>query len=86
MARELMAITGLSAQELVHLARSAFGAASACLSAARAAQLGIFLSDRITGDALRLCLIGGPPPSAYICVQLYIRLRIGIHIHTNTCM
>jgi len=45
MARELMAITGLSAQELVHLARSAFGAAagtaSAIASAERAAAMGI---------------------------------------------
>jgi len=69
MARELMVITGLSAQALVHLARSAFGAvggtALACLSAASAAVLGIFLSDGITGDGMGLCLIGRTSPSAY---------------------
>jgi len=62
MARELMAITGLSAQELVRLARSAFGTvggtASAAVSSGRAAALGIFCSDRTTGDGLGLCLIG----------------------------
>jgi len=62
MARELMAITGLSAQELVRLARSAFGTvggtASAAVSSGRAAALGIFFSDRTTGDGLGLCLIG----------------------------
>jgi len=45
MARELMAITGLSAQELVHLARTAFasagGTASAIARAERAAVTGI---------------------------------------------
>jgi len=60
-----VAITGLTAQELAHLARSAFGAvggaASACLSAARAADLGIFLTDGITGDGMGLCLIGNWP-------------------------
>jgi len=62
MARELMAITGLSAQELVHLARSAFGAgggtASATASAARAAAMGVFCNDGVTGDGLGLDLIG----------------------------
>ena len=61
-ARELMAITGLSAQELVRLARSAFGTvggtASAAVSSVRAAALGIFCRDGITGDGLGLCLIG----------------------------
>jgi len=63
MARELMAITGLTAQALVHLARSAFGTASACLSAASAASLGIFLTDSVTGDGMGLCLIGKSSPS-----------------------
>jgi len=57
-ARELMALTGLSAQELVHLARSAFGTASAAASSVRAAALGIFCNDGITGDGLGLLLIG----------------------------
>jgi len=69
MARELMAITGLSAKELVHLARSAFGAvggraggrASATVSAARAAAMGIFCPDGVTGDGMGLLLIGKCP-------------------------
>ena len=62
MARELMAITGLSAQELVILARSAFavvgGTASAAASAERAAAMGIFCNDGVTGDGMGLNLIG----------------------------
>jgi len=65
MARELMAITGLTALQLVALARSAFGtaggAASATWSTARAAVMGIFSKDNTTGDGLGLCLIGNPP-------------------------
>jgi len=76
MARELMAITGLTAQALVHLARSAFGAvggaASACLSAASAASLGIFLSDGVTGDVRGLNLLGNRPPTP-----------VNVHTHTQ---
>ena len=65
MIRELMAITGLSAQELVRIARSAFGAiggtASAAASAARAATMGIFCSDGVTGDGMGFCLMGNWP-------------------------
>jgi len=57
-----MAITGLSARELVHLARSAFGAvggaASATINAERAAAMGIFCSDGVTGDGMGLRMIG----------------------------
>jgi len=67
MARELMAITGLSAQELVHLARSAFGAVSATGSSERAAALGIFCNDGSTGDAMSLTFIGNCLP----CVEPY---------------
>jgi len=66
-ARELMAITGLTAQELVTLARSAFGAASAAVSDARAAAMGIFCRDDITGDGLGLLLIGNSPPFVEQC-------------------
>ena len=66
MARELMAITGLTAQALVHLARSAFGSASACLNAASAASLGIFMRDGVTGDGRGLCFLGDPPPPQLI--------------------
>jgi len=66
MARELMAITGLSARELVRLVRSAFGAdggaaggaASATINAERAAAMGIFCSDGVTGDGMGLRMIG----------------------------
>ena len=65
MARELMAITGLTAQEFVDLAHSAFGVASAIVGAtgkaARAAAMGIFGADGSTGDGFGLCLIGNPP-------------------------
>jgi len=61
MARELMVITGLTAQQLVTLARSAFGAASATVRSARAAVMGIFCADGSTGDGVGLCLIGNPP-------------------------
>jgi len=57
-ALELMAITGLTAEELVNLARSAFGAASATVSAARAAALHVFCSDGITGDGRGVDLVG----------------------------
>jgi len=66
-----MAITGLTAQELVHLARSAFGAAfgaaSATVSAARAAAMGIFCRDGQTGDGMALRLIGNFPPFVEQC-------------------
>jgi len=75
MARELMAITGLTARALVDLARSAFaavgGTASACLSAASAVSLGIFLTDGVTGDGRGLCLIG-KSSLAYTFARLYI--------------
>jgi len=62
MARELMAITGLTAQELVHLACSAFGSASATVNDARTAAMGIFCNDDTTGDGMGLKLIGNCPP------------------------
>jgi len=59
---ELMAITGLSAQELVRLARSAFvaagGEATKIVSTQRAVALGIFSNDG-TGDGIGLAVIGG---------------------------
>ena len=66
LARELMAITGLSAQELVRLARSAFGGAgataggtaSATVTRERAAALSMFCNDGSTGDAMALTFIG----------------------------
>ena len=69
MIRELMAITGLSAQELVRIARSAFGAlggavggpASVAVMAARAAAMGIFLNDGVTGDGRGMKLVGKFP-------------------------
>jgi len=61
MAIELMAITGLTAQQFVTLARSAFGAVSATVSTARAVAMGIFCADGSTGDGFGLCLIGNPP-------------------------
>ena len=79
MARELMAITGLSAQELVRLARSAFGTAggavSATVSAERAAVLGIFCHDRTTGDGMGLCLIGNCPLLVYRCMVDCMRCK-----------
>ena len=63
--RELMAITGLTAQELVNLARSAFGAArgavSAANSAATAVRPHVFCSDGITGDGFGVDLVGMYP-------------------------
>ena len=56
-----MAITGLTVQELVTLARSAFGSANLMVSNARAATMGIFGADGSTGDGLGLRLIGNPP-------------------------
>ena len=69
-ARELMVITGLSAQELVDLARSAFssvagtigGAASTTVTSERAAALGIVCLDGSTGDAMALTFIGNCLP------------------------
>ena len=75
MARELMAITGLTAQELVHLARSAFAAASATVSAERAAAMGIFCRDGQTGDGMGLALIGNCPPFVEQCEAGCMRCR-----------
>ena len=75
MARELMAMTGLTAQELVHLARSAFGTASAPVSAARAAAMGIFCPDGTTGDGMGLKLIGNCPPFVEQCIADGMRFR-----------
>ena len=61
MAIELMAITGLTAQQFVTLAHSGFGAASATVSTARVAAIGIFCANGSTGDGFGLCLIGNPP-------------------------
>jgi len=72
MARELMAITGLTARELVALARSAFGTASAVVAgtvmAARAVTQGIFCKDNTTGDGFGLAMIGNPPSFVYLCM------------------
>jgi len=64
MARELMAITGFTAQELVHLARSAFGTASAASSAATALRMRVFLNNGITPDGLGIDLAGMYPHTA----------------------
>jgi len=69
MIREMMAITGLSAQELVRIARSAFGAlfgalggtASAAVSDSRAAAMGIFRNDGVTGNGMGMKLLGKFP-------------------------
>ena len=53
-----MVITGLTAQELVDLARAAFGSASATVSAERAAALGVYCQDVKTGDGLGVDLVG----------------------------
>ena len=71
MARELMAITGLTARALVHLARSACAASGAAAGAASAVSLGVFLNDGVTGDVRGLNLLGNPPPHP-------------VNIHTNT--
>jgi len=67
-----MAITGLSAQELVDLARSAFsavaGTASTTVTSERAAALGIVCLDGSTGDAMALTFIGNCLPF----VQSYV--------------
>ena len=69
MARELMAITGLTAQELVHLARSAFGAAGGtashrrATSAATALTMRVFENDGVTPDALGIDVVGMYPHS-----------------------
>jgi len=72
MIREMMAITGLSAQELVRIARSAFGphgalfgalggTASAAVSDSRAAAMGIFRNDGVTGNGMGMKLLGKFP-------------------------
>jgi len=75
MARELMAITGLTARALVDLARSAFaavgGTSGAAVGGASAVSLGVFLNDGVTGDVRGLNLLGNPPPHP-------------VNIHTNT--
>ena len=67
MARQVMAITGLTSQDLVDLARSAFaavgGTASATVSAARAAALGVLCLDGTTGDGREKILVGMYPHS-----------------------
>ena len=73
-----MAITGLSAQELVHLARSAFaggvgGAATAIVSAERAVVLGIFCNDGSTGDVMALAFIGNCLPFVEPCIANVMR-------------
>ena len=87
MARALMAITGLTARALVHLARSAFGAASAFLNAASAASLGVFLNDGVTGDVRGLNLSGNPPPPqlTYIPTHKYSRVHLCVvHLSMHT--
>ena len=63
MARELMAITGLPAQELVHLARSAFVAHNRATSAATALRMRVFESDGVTPDSIGIGLAGMYPQS-----------------------
>jgi len=75
MARDLMATTGLTAQELDHLARSAFGTPSATVSAARAAAMGIFCHDDTTGDGMGLSLIGNCPLFVEPCIADGMRCR-----------
>jgi len=68
MARELMAITGLTAQEIVHLARSAFGTVGgrigAASSAATVLRMRVFLNNGITPDGLGIDLVGMYPHTA----------------------
>jgi len=72
-----MAITGLSAQELVDLARSAFGTvggtASAAVSSVRAAELGIFCNDGSTGDSVIVRMIGTCLPFVEPCMANVMR-------------
>ena len=58
MARELMAITGLTAQELVRQARSAFFTAGVATSAATALRMRVFGPDNITPDWFGIDLVG----------------------------
>jgi len=76
MLRQLMAILDATAQEIVTLARSAFGTASASVSATRAAALGVFCRDGKTGDGLGVNLVGMCPQTLFVsslygggCVQ-----------------
>jgi len=47
--------------EAARLSSVSGGIASAMVSTARAAAMGIFCADGSTGDGLGLCLIGNPP-------------------------
>jgi len=80
MARELMAITGLTAQTLVDLARSAFagvgGAVGASSNAASAASLGIFLTDGVTGDGMGMSLLGRSSPYAHTHSCTFVRITL----------
>ena len=60
--KELVRILGLTPQEIVTLARSAFGAiggtASTTVSAETAAALGVFCGDQVTSYGVGLCAAG----------------------------
>ena len=60
--RELVRILGLTPQEIVTLAHSAFamtsGMTNAANSAAAAVALGVFCADQVTGDGMGLCMAG----------------------------
>jgi len=87
MARELMAITGLTARALVILARSAFSAAAGAVGTARAVSLGVFLNDGVTGDVRGLNLLGNPPPPqlTYIPTHKYNRVHLCVvHLSMHT--
>jgi len=57
--RELMALLGATAQEIVNMARLAFGGTRAQIpNAERAANMGVFCKDGITGDGRGLNMAG----------------------------
>jgi len=56
--QELVRILGLTPQEIVTMARSAFGAASAMVSAEAAAALGVFCANQVTGNGMGLYVTG----------------------------
>jgi len=56
--------------ETVRLSSIKGGKASATVSAARAAAMGIFCCDGITGDGMGLALIGSSPPLVERCRSL----------------
>ena len=82
--KELVRILGLTPQEIVTLARSAFGViggtVSTTVSAETAAALGVFCADQVTGDSRGLCTAGESylhlraaciPKHVFVCRSLY---------------